>query len=450
MLISLLWPDHDDTRGRQALRNALHGVRQLLGSDILISAGDGLIGLDHERLSCDAYELERGEWTSADSPGEPLHGFHVSGAHEFDEWLDHQRARLSALRSQLDVRGADRERPVASARAPSLSVPSTAQRPAQMPDAYSLYIRRHYLFLRASHGGSPDELHRCRMLFERALAVDDRYAPAVAGLSNYYAVAARREVLTPFDSTFARAIEYSHHALELDDSLAVPHVHFGVKAWFLDDEFDRAGVEFERATTKDPSYAEGRRFFGAWLGFMNRHDEALREISEAARLEPDIPHILSSLGAARVSVGDHEGAETAFRATLSLDATHAAARDRLLRLLELQERYADAIAERSRAPAMSTATDFRDAWLQDGASGYLRMRTSELRARAQAIETRLLEQPARRVADIFSPPEVQLAATYAQLGELRKVRAWQLQACASRPGMARWFASVPELRALSA
>jgi hypothetical protein len=63
------------------------------------------------------------------------------------------------------------------------------------------------------------------------------------------------------------------------------------------------------------------------------------------------------------------------------------------------------------------------------------------------IEARLVEGAPSRVADIFSPPVVQLVSLHARLGETKKAHAWQLQACAVRPALARWFASLPELRA---
>ena len=45
-LIALLWPELDDRRGRQALRNALHGIRRALGPLAILSVGEGLVGVD--------------------------------------------------------------------------------------------------------------------------------------------------------------------------------------------------------------------------------------------------------------------------------------------------------------------------------------------------------------------------------------------------------------------
>jgi Tfp pilus assembly protein PilF len=255
-----------------------------------------------------------------------------------------------------------------------------------------MYARGHYLFLRAAHGGSSDELLRCREYFERALSIDAAFAPALAGLANFYAVAARRGVLSPFHETFARAIELSHQAIEGDPTLAVPHVHFAVQALYLDDDWEGAGHEFALAATLEPDYAEGRRFYGVWLGLVGRHPEALREIEIAAALEPDIPHMLSSLAAARLAMGDRSGAEDALYATLRLDPRHPPARERLLRLLEDARRYPEAVAERMRAPTMPRGEDFRNAFEESGAEGYVACLEAGLRDDAEELEARLSTQ----------------------------------------------------------
>ena len=98
-LTALLWPEADQTGARHALRNALHGIRQALG-DVIITAGDGHVGVDRDLVSCDAIALEAdlaaGLWAEgvARYTGELLQGFHVAEAPEFERWLDAERSRL--------------------------------------------------------------------------------------------------------------------------------------------------------------------------------------------------------------------------------------------------------------------------------------------------------------------------------------------------------------------
>ena len=104
-LLALLWPDLDQEHARAALRQALYVLRGALGESVLVTCGDGVIGLDHARLWCDvtAFQRAMNEGNSAEAltlyGGDLLAGFHVSGALEFERWLDGERARLAACAS---------------------------------------------------------------------------------------------------------------------------------------------------------------------------------------------------------------------------------------------------------------------------------------------------------------------------------------------------------------
>lgn len=435
-LIALLWPDADEAQGRKALRNALHSLRHQLGDGAICTAGDQLVGLDPAVVTCDAHDLERGTWSSDSALPthdiEPLQGFHVRGAAAFDRWLSAERERLRTLL----------QRRTASAGAPP--APPVRQSQARSPDAWVLHARGHYLFLRTAHGGPVDDLLRSRDYFERALAIDPDFAPAVAGLSNFFAVAARRRVLTPFHDVFGEAIRLSERTLALDATIAVPHVHFGVKALYLDGDLVRAEQEFRQAVTKDPTYGEGHRFHGVLLGLLGRHAEAAQSIELAVSLEPDIAHFLSSLAAARQAVGDLPGAEDALRRTLLLEPRHGPARDRLLQLLDEAGRFDEAVAERERHPAMADAAAFRAA-LTDGELAYRRCRHDAMQREVEQLLVRVSAPDPDRVDDIFAPPVIRLVQLYARMGDRKRVRSWRLQAKAERPVLAHWLDALPEL-----
>lgn len=452
-LIARLWPERDAVRGRRALRNALYTLRQALGPDIIVTVGEGLLGIDPARLTCDAHVLER-EGTIATEvmhTAVPFDGLYVQGAPRFEEWLSLERDRLRGLlaRARAEDRGTvphPSEVPVAE-RASA----QTAPRSPHAQDAWVLCVRGHHLFLRSTPGNAPEELRQSRGCFERALSIDPTCASAYAGLANYYAVTARRGAYAVFHETFAQAITYSERALALDPSLAAPHVHFAVKAMYLDDDWDRAGVEFACAVRNEPEYAEARRFYGVWLGMSGRKEDALAQMEEAARLEPDIAYILSSLGAARLAVGDAAGGEAALRATLAINDRHLPARERLVSLLEENGRIGEALQERLRPPAMAGAEALHAAFVAEGADGYTTQLRAMLQERIRALETRLVEGAPATVDDIFSPPEVQLVGLYLRVGDHRRAHAWQLQSVARRPVLARWYSALPGLcRASSA
>jgi DNA-binding SARP family transcriptional activator len=106
VLMALLWPDADDESSRHSLRNALHALRHALGDGAIVTRGESWIGLDFGALRCDVLELRahlaaaRVDEAMALATGELAPGFHVSGAPEFERWLDDQRAELQrALRA---------------------------------------------------------------------------------------------------------------------------------------------------------------------------------------------------------------------------------------------------------------------------------------------------------------------------------------------------------------
>jgi tetratricopeptide (TPR) repeat protein len=452
-IVALLWPEHDEARARQALRNALHGLRRILGPDIIESAGDQLVGVRANRVECDALDVEAMQSVPAATMAgahegiKPFAGFHVARAPAFNAWLDAERARLTALVSgRLAASVADET--MRGTAAPKRPSPHITDRSPHDQDAYALYVRGNYMFLQAGHNGRFEDLDRSRECFERALAIDPAYALAIAGLSNYYAVAGARGVISPFRTAFARAIELSHQALAIDATLAVPHVHFGVSALYLDDDLALAIREFTAATTLDPKYAEGHRFLGISLGLAGQAQRGLTSLEKAAQLEPDVAMYSSSLAAAFVAQGDDLRAEQLLRDALRIDLGFGAARERLLRLLERQHRFADAVAERMRLPAMRDAQQFADAWRADGDDGYRRERIAELRRLVDMLEAKIMEGAAVSAGDHFHPPVLRLALAYAELGDSRKARAWKLQGCAARPGLTPWFAAEPLLRDL--
>ena len=105
-LLALFWPELDQEHARAALRQALHVVRSALGADVVVTRGDEEIGLDVDHLWCDVVAFD--EAIAAQRFGEALElyrgellgGFFISGAVEFERWLERERARLQHAASR--------------------------------------------------------------------------------------------------------------------------------------------------------------------------------------------------------------------------------------------------------------------------------------------------------------------------------------------------------------
>jgi TolB-like protein/DNA-binding SARP family transcriptional activator len=99
-LLALFWPERATEPARHALRQAVYVLRRGLGADAIVSRGDDSIAIAPERVRCDAAEFERAleEGRLNDGlalyRGDLLPGFHISGAPDFDRWLEDERSRL--------------------------------------------------------------------------------------------------------------------------------------------------------------------------------------------------------------------------------------------------------------------------------------------------------------------------------------------------------------------
>jgi DNA-binding SARP family transcriptional activator/tetratricopeptide (TPR) repeat protein len=100
-LLAMLWPEAGDRSARHSLRNALHALRQALGDGAIVTRGEAWIGLDFRVIRCDVLELrahlEAGRLDEAIAlwKGELAPGFGVSGAPDFEQWLEEERSALA-------------------------------------------------------------------------------------------------------------------------------------------------------------------------------------------------------------------------------------------------------------------------------------------------------------------------------------------------------------------
>jgi DNA-binding SARP family transcriptional activator len=101
-LVALLWPELDQEHARTALRKGVHALRSVLGETAVVGRGTEELGLAAGLIRCDSVEFERAldEQRPEDAleryRGDLLDGFFISGAPEFERWLERERTRLRA------------------------------------------------------------------------------------------------------------------------------------------------------------------------------------------------------------------------------------------------------------------------------------------------------------------------------------------------------------------
>jgi TolB-like protein/DNA-binding SARP family transcriptional activator/Flp pilus assembly protein TadD len=108
-LIAYLWPESDEEQGRNLLKVATYVLRSALGETALLSSGDELrLNTDFIQVDVAEFEtaLEQSDYQRAVAlyQGPLLDGFFLSGAPEFEHWVDHERGRVAgAYRKALEA-----------------------------------------------------------------------------------------------------------------------------------------------------------------------------------------------------------------------------------------------------------------------------------------------------------------------------------------------------------
>jgi len=162
--------------------------------------------------------------------------------------------------------------------------------------------------------------------FSRAVERDAGAAAAWSGLADAWVIMGGRGY-APVDHAAARAAEYAQRALALDDSRSGAHASLG-GVNILWRRWQDAESALRRAIQIDPRNADAHHWLALTLlaGFGKR-DEALREQTIAARLNPLGPIQVGALGWHRYLRGDYELSKLALEPAADLNGeleeTHA-------------------------------------------------------------------------------------------------------------------------------
>jgi serine/threonine protein kinase/tetratricopeptide (TPR) repeat protein len=159
--------------------------------------------------------------------------------------------------------------------------PPATPLPTENAEAYALYVAARYHERKRTAEGLREAIAR----YEHAIELDPRFAHALAGLSECYALLNWYVEPTP-DGAWARAKRCALRAVELNEGLTEAHEALGFVLLYSERDHEGAEDCFRRAVTLDPSNSSARRWHALNLSAMGRHAEALAEIRLAQELRP--------------------------------------------------------------------------------------------------------------------------------------------------------------------
>ncbi|HEY9228791.1 MAG TPA: protein kinase [Gemmatimonadaceae bacterium] len=163
--------------------------------------------------------------------------------------------------------------------------------PTRDLEAYDLFLKGRFAWNQRT-GATITEAVRC---FEQAIARDPEFTRAYAGLAGAWLNVPMYTSTSP-RVAWPKAKQAAEAALARDDSLADAHTSLAYGQMIYEWNWSAAERGFQRAIAADPSYATAHHWYADFLIGRGRLEEGLREMRRAHELDPLSGVIGSELG----------------------------------------------------------------------------------------------------------------------------------------------------------
>jgi DNA-binding winged helix-turn-helix (wHTH) protein/TolB-like protein/tetratricopeptide (TPR) repeat protein len=216
------------------------------------------------------------------------------------------------------------------------------KRSTENTEAYQLYLQGQYLATkRFGESG-----HQAIEYYQRAVEKDPDYAAAYAALS-YSCVLQAGEGGDEALKNQARMAAMK--AISVDNQLADAHVALGDVLMRMDWDWTGADRAFSKAIAIDGNLATARAAKSILLTAFGRHDEAVREMEAACRLDPSSAILRSDLAWTLHFGRRYEEAVKESRIAVQLDPWSYTPRRQLSKALMMLSNYEEALKEARKA-----------------------------------------------------------------------------------------------------
>jgi eukaryotic-like serine/threonine-protein kinase len=191
--------------------------------------------------------------------------------------------------------------------------PPAAKRFTEDPEAYSLYLKGRYHWVRRPAG-----THAAIEYFQQALQRDPRYALAYASLADCYNTLGSWEagILAPEDA-YSKGRAYAERSLQLDPNLAEGHCALGYGLLHFAWDLRAAERSFTAAIQLNPGYGPAIHWYAHLLSAAERFEEALERSRQYLRLDPSDPFAVTHLSWHWLMENDFATAEREGRAAVN-------------------------------------------------------------------------------------------------------------------------------------
>jgi len=276
------------------------------------------------------------------------------------------------------------------------------------PEAYEYYLQGRYEWNQRNERS----IRTAIRLFERAIAVDSGYAAAHVGLAQAYLVLNSYSDVPTRDS-WPAALRSAKRALELDAGLAEAHATLAQLEYRWEYDWRAAEQEFRRALELNPSAATARQWYGLYLAYAGRLEQAAQELARAEELDPRSAIIRVNRGQVEYWRDRPEAALAHYRAALEIDPGFILAQLSRGWALLAEKRYGDALRAFQAGDSLGAGDLYQDPPIRDA------LARGDMTAYFQRVVA--MEEPQARAGQ---PRCWSLAIAYAQLGDRDRAVRW--------------------------
>lgn len=214
--------------------------------------------------------------------------------------------------------------------------------------AQDLYLRGRFFYEKRTVAATRMAME----YFKQAIALQPDYAQAYAALADCYVMGGATQGLTP--EMYLELKAAADHAINLDPTLALPHLALARgAAWLSDGESAEIEREFETALHLDPNSAIAYEWRGMYRWWNGRLEEMLSDYQRALLLDPASPRLNARLGQGLAELNRFDEAIKQLNRALEMDSnlwiTHTVLGD----VYMAQGRWADAIREYKKAEQLN-------------------------------------------------------------------------------------------------
>ena len=308
------------------------------------------------------------------------------------------------------------------------------KRPTGSGVAYQAYLKGRYFWNKRSE----EDLKKGIDCFREAIAIDQNYALAYAGLADSYLMLMNYGAMSSregFPLTKAATLK----ALEIDPDLGEAHASLAyIYAAFDPRNWAESEREFIRAIELNPADLTPRHWYAALLTVVGRWDQAIEELEHAREIDPVSLILGATTGWLLYFMRRYDDARLQLLRTLDLEPNYYLVQLFLARVNVMQGRIEEALTEFQKALV----------FLSGNRAILAEVAHAHAVAGCKKEAVRLLHQLCDEREQQYVPNYF-LALVHAGLGDTDRAFAALNQACDEREIGMLWFKPEPRFSVLS-